>query len=93
MLTESANVILPTEARRGPKNQSSFLREKYTPYFNFHRRFTDQLQHTFHVMSARTEYLTVSRDQSAGRNRDTKTYDKSSGGVEQLKLLSTTVTN
>ena len=44
-------------------------------------------------MSAGTKYLIKSRDQSAGRNHNMKTDNKSSVGVEQLKHLSTTVTN
>ena len=44
-------------------------------------------------MIAGTEYLIVSRDQSAGRNHNMKIDNKSSGVMEQLKLLSANLTN
>ena len=51
MLTESANVIPPADARHGLKNQSPIFNIKIYIIPLFSLPFGDQLKHTFHVKS------------------------------------------
>jgi hypothetical protein len=44
------------------------------------------------VNAEKTQYMVVSRDQNAGRNRNVKTDNKSFVRVEQFKYLETTLT-
>jgi hypothetical protein len=44
------------------------------------------------VIADKTKYMVMSRDQTAGRNHNMKTYNSTFGRVEQFKYLERTLT-